>query len=137
MIKVAGVWEQGWIAPYSEFDLWHFPLREFKVDEWYMSPVSGMAKRGKLLTEVPGIVTAIIDNPDLTPVYVDEEGETFLADFDHPADVLYIFGRAGFSPWKVRNGWQRSIRIETPAGGSLLWPHQCVPLVLYDRERKQ
>jgi hypothetical protein len=131
MIKVAGVWELGWNTPILEVNLWQFPLRDFGVSEWYMAPVSGIAN--KKVTEIAGINEAIELNPDLTPVYVDELGEEPLKDFEHPEDVLYIFGKAAFSPWASNGKRGRSIRIETAEDKALLWPHQCACLVLYDR----
>lgn len=130
MIKVIGVWELGWTAPISEHPLWDFPLRSFAVDEWYMTPVSGIAKR---VTEVGSIDDAISLNPDLTPIYVDENGEEELRSFQHPENALYILGKAGYSPWAANNKQGRSLQIETVVGGGMMWPHQCIPIVLYDR----
>ena len=134
MIKIAGVWELGWNAPLSEYDLWLF-LRDFAVDEWYMSPVSGISKRD--VTEVPCITDAIEANPDLTPVYVDEKGETPLRSFQHPENPLYVFGKVGKSPWSANGKKGISVRIETPGEHGLIWPHQCLAIVLYDRISKQ
>lgn len=131
MIKVAGCWELGWNTPLLEYPLWHFPLRDFKVDEWYMTPVSGIAKNGVI--ELRNMVEVIDANRHLEPVYVDEQGEASLQDFEHPADVLYIFGKAAYSPWREHGKQGRSVRIETPQRKALLWPHQCACLVLYDR----
>lgn len=134
MIKVAGVWELGWNAPLSEFDLWNFPLRAFEVEEWYMMPVSGILK--PRVTEVYHIQEAITVNPGLIPVYLDEDGAESLRDFVHPEDALYILGKAGFSPWRANDKKGLSVKIETPQGGGLLWPHQCIAIVLYDRVMK-
>ncbi|MEX2007535.1 MAG: hypothetical protein WD992_02065, partial [Candidatus Levyibacteriota bacterium] len=73
IVKVAGIWEQGWNTPFLEYDLWVHPLQEFGVDGWYMSPVSGITKSSNL-TEVADIQEAIKANPDLTVVWVDEKG---------------------------------------------------------------
>ena len=131
MIKVAGTWELGWNTPLFEYDLWNFPLRDFGVHEWYMAPVSGINK--KKVTEVVDIQAAIDLNPNLTPVYVDEKGAESLKEFVHPEDVLYIFGKASYSPWVSHGMRGRSIQIATVEDKALLWPHQCACLVLYDR----
>ena len=130
MIKVVGVWEQGWNAPLSEFPLWDFPLRSFDVDEFCMTPVSGIAAR---VTEAATIEDVIAANPGLVPVYIDENGAEDLATFDHPEDALYILGKAGYSPWKAHGEKGRSLRIETSVGGGMMWPHQCVTMALHDR----
>ena len=132
MIKVAGCWEQGWNTPILEYDLWFFPLKEYGVDEFIMTPVSGIDRK---VTEYKDICDVIIDNEDLTIVYVDEEGEEELEDFDHPENALYICGKANFSPMKVM-GNARSVRIQTTNHGGRLWPHQAMCLVLDDRKRK-
>ena len=134
MIKVAGMWEFGWSTPITEYDLWNFPLRDFAVDEWYMSPVTGIAKNN--LSELANIKESIELNPDLVPVYIDEKGETELQDFEHPENVLYILGRAASSPYTSNGSTGLSIRIQTPAMGGMLWPHQCIAMVLYDRMQK-
>lgn len=134
MIKVAGVWEQGWNTPLSEYDLWAYPLRDFEVDEWYMTPISGIDRPA--ITELKSLDEVIALNPDLIPVYVDEEGETDLRDFDHPENVLYICGKASYSPWRASGATGKSIRIKTIQDKGLLWPHQCMALILYDRMLK-
>lgn len=131
MIKVAGIWELGWNTPIMEYDLWHFPMRDFKVDEWYMSPISGINK-GKI-TEIATIRESIDLNPDFTPIFVDENGSEDLADFKHPENALYILGKAGGSPMIKTD---MSVKIETKEGKGLLWPHQAICIVLHDRLKK-
>lgn len=133
MIKVAGVWEFGWNTPLQEFDLWAFPLRDYNVDEFIMSPVTGIQRK---VTEFVTFEDVISANPGLTPVFVEEEGAGYLDDFEHPADALYLFGRAGYSPWKARGKKGLSVKIETASGKGLLWPHQCATTVLRDRMLK-
>lgn len=134
-IKVAGMWELGYCAPLTEFDLWAFPLRDFGVAEWIMAPVSGIGKR---VTEVEQISEAFDANPELTVVFVDEKGETPLQDFQHPEDALYVLGRASFSPLLSLGHTVKhvSVKIETKEGKGLLWPHQAIAVVLYDRAKK-
>jgi tRNA(Leu) C34 or U34 (ribose-2'-O)-methylase TrmL len=134
-IKVAGMWELGWCAPLTEFDLWAFPLRDFGVAEWIMAPVSGVQKK---VTEVAGIDAAIAANPELTVVFVDEDGATPLQEFRHPEDALYVLGRASSSPMRSFGAAHEhvSVRIETQEAKGLLWPHQAIAIVLYDRARK-
>lgn len=131
MVKVAGLWEFGWNVPLVEHDLWNFVIRDFKVDEWCMSPVSGIAKP---VVERHNTRTFIDDNPSLTPIIIDENGDVPLREFSHPEDVLYVFGKVGRSMLSL--GYQ-SVRVETPAQDGLLWSHQILSIVLYDRQVKQ
>jgi tRNA(Leu) C34 or U34 (ribose-2'-O)-methylase TrmL len=137
MVKVAGLWELGWNTPLQEHDLWVYPLRDFGVAEWHMSPVSGI--RSEYVKEVQ-------DLPDLLDaerkagtqvVFLDEDGETDLEDFAHPEDAIYVFGKASMSAYRA---YQRpgdlSIKVRTPNNLATLWPHQVAVMVLYDRWRK-
>jgi hypothetical protein len=131
MVKVAGCWELGWTTPIMEYDLWAFPLRDFKVDEYIMCPISGINRE---VTEFKTIEDIISANPDLTPVFLDENGEHKLEDFKHPENALYILGKASYSPFSARAKEGLSVRIEDSEG--LLWPHQAISIVLYNRRGK-
>jgi len=134
MIKVVGCWEFGWNTPFMESNLWRFPLSDFGVDEWIMTPVSGI-KSSKVI-EFEDIVSVIDSNPELTVVFIDEEGETSLSDYCHPENALYILGRASYSPFKTLKERGESVRIETCKNKGLLWGHQAAGIVLYDRMKK-
>ena len=134
MIKVAGAWELGWSAPISEYDLWAFMLRDFGVDEWIMSPVSGLHLTKRNFIEVPDLQQAITWNPDLAPVFVDEAGAVPLAEFQHPENVIYVLGKAAYSPLRsLKISGALSVRVETKENKGLLWPHQAAAIVLHDR----
>lgn len=137
VVKVAGIWEMGWNTPMAEFELWHFPLRDFRVDEFYMTPISGIDKE---VTELKSLDEAIERNQDLTVVFVDEKGETPLAKFAHPQRALYVLGRTSVSPMQlIKKDADLSVRIETKPDQSnegMLWAHQAISIVLYDRLRK-
>ncbi len=133
MVKVLGCWELGWSTPIMEFDLWHFPLRDFEVDELIMTPISGISQK---VTEYATIEDAINANKNLTPVFLDEDGEVELDVFIHPVDVLYIFGKASYSPFSARAKQGQSVKIETAQGKGMLWPHQAASIVLRDRHMK-
>lgn len=135
MIKVAGFWNFGWTTPIEEFHLWNMVRRDFEVDEFIMCPVTGIQKN---VTEHKDL-QEVIDNNDLTIVFVDESGETWLEDFEHPKNVLYILGKTSFSAYRSVAGSGKfiSVKIRTPAGKALLEPHQAISIVLYDRMLKQ
>lgn len=137
MIEVVGVWETGWNYPLMEASEWEMMLREFNIDQLNMTPVSGIAApwgNKPWLTEYASVEDAVTDKPGLTPVYVDENATVELQDFEHPADALYVFGRAGFAP-AIPEG-ALSVKISTPCPGCL-WAHEACAIVLYDRHRKQ
>ena len=131
-VKVVGAWEFGWSTPIMEYDLWHFTMRDFAVDQWIMTPISGITQQN--ITERFNIPNVVSNNPTLTPIYVDENGEADLEVFVHPADCLYIFGKASYSPWVAAGSpANSSVKIVTPLQAGLLWPHQAAGIVLYDR----
>ena len=134
VVKISGCWELAWNTPIKEKDLWML-LRDFGVDEWCMSPISGI-DHGKV-TEYRDHTEAIKKNPKLKVIYVDEAGEKPLSSFRHPKNCLYVFGRASMSPWVADGKPEKcSIRIDTPKNKALLWPHQAASIVLYDRFMK-
>lgn len=143
MIKVAGLWELNWNNPLSESWMWSFVLREFGVKDWAMTPVTGIIHNekwtGMALNEYHNIDDLLHNESgdDVVRVYVDENGTTELSEFQHPENVLYIFGNAGTRPMvsRFRDG-DVSLRIDTPGHSGVLWPHQVLLTVLYDRYKK-
>ena len=130
MIEVAGVWEQGWSVPITEADQWEVVLREFGVARLNMTPVSGIVRSWTY--EYPSIEELLEDRSHLAPVFVDEHSDVELGEFQHPQDALYVFGRVSYSPWR---GEGQSLKIPTEKPG-MLWPHQALAIVLYDRGLK-
>jgi hypothetical protein len=134
MIKVAGIWEQGWNTPFLEFDLWVYPLRDFEVDEFYMTPITGIQKK---VNEKATIEEVIAENKDLDVVWIDEAGETLLSEFKHPENALYIMGKTQKKPMVgLKKRGDFSVRIETKkdkSNNGMLWAHQAISIVLYDR----
>jgi len=135
-VGVGGLWELGWSAPISEADLWRYPARDFAVDRWCMSPVSGIFN--KHVVEYEHVEDLLEANRDLTIVFVDEHAEVELGDFEHPDDAFYMFGKANSTPYPhfARDG-DLAVRFDTVSGTQgLVWPHQALAIVLYDREVK-
>lgn len=141
-VAVAGLWELGWNNPLMESYQWTFVLRDFGVKRWYMSPVTGIIhnehRNGVIDLKEANDFQDILDlGEDLTRVYVDEKAETLLPHFDHPRNALYIFGRAGVSTMNAhRREGDLAVKIPTVQNKGVLWPHQCLLTVLYDREIK-
>jgi len=134
MVKVAGIWELGWSTPIMEYDLWAFVAQDFGVDEWIMSPVSGIKK--PRITEVPDIFEFIKNENPEHLVFVDEQAETDLDDFEHPKDATYILGITTLSPWVALKKQGNAVKIPTPVQVGGFWGHQAIGIVLYDRLMK-
>lgn len=132
-IGVLGTWERGYIAPINEADLWKFPLRDFRVDLWMMVPVSGIAEAD--LREFPDMKSALDRYREkFSIVFLDENAGDELADFRHPKNALYVFGRVGYNPaGALARPGDYDVRIGTGASAGLLWPHQAAAIVLYHR----
>jgi hypothetical protein len=137
-VKVVGFWNFGWTVPISEFHLWEMIVRDFHVHEHIMCPVSGIDRK---VTEYKNMIDMFDNvfkkNPGIIPVFIDEEGEVELQEFDHPSNALYILGKTSYSAWKSNGKKGRSVRIQTPAENSMLEPHQALAIVLYDRMLKE
>ncbi len=135
MIRVAGIWELGWNTPLKEIELWEFPLRDFGVERFYMTPISGIASNA--VTERAAMEEVLSENSDMTIVFVDERAPVSLTTFVHPENALYVFGKASLSSMVAYGRTQdRAVKIDTVANAGLLWPHQAAAIVLYDRMLK-
>ena len=133
MIQVAGTWELGWSSPITEIDHWGMAMRSFGVERIAMTPVSGIQSR--FLDEYQTIEDLLEAKQDMTFVFVDEDGEAELKDFQHPENALYIFGKANYTPFPTHGEGHLSVRIDCELKG-MLWPHQAMSVVLYDRASK-
>lgn len=135
-VEVAGIWEVGWNVPLSESVLWEMVLMEFGVERLNMTPISGITTKGNKpwISEYRSLDEVIADKTHLTPVFLNENAETTLQEFEHPEDVLYCFGRTSQTP--VAPDHAVSVRIDNVKPGCL-WAHQACAVVLYDRSQKQ
>lgn len=138
-VKVAGIWELNWNSPLVESWQWTFPLREFEVGDWAMSPVTGIKHNGshaglelEEYDSIKNMVNTFADDT-YTRVFIDENGATPLEEFVHPEKAVYFFGNAGRTPAEYKTENDVSVKIATPANAGVLWPHQCLVTVLYDR----
>ena len=131
-VTLLGLWESGWLEPKVEAFMWRQLASAFAVDELALCPEK-LAPRtslrqfnsvGDALRELKG-----------TRVFLDpNEGES-LADFVHPQEAVYIFGRAGDD----NRRWAKDatfVRIVTPAPVDFFALHAAA-IVLYDRETKR
>lgn len=141
-ITVVGHWELGYSAPLTELLLWAWPLREFAVEDWRMWPVSGVRNaesRSVTLTEFENI-DAALEGLSGTRVFVEPDNPSFPLDtvmlhkFEHPEDAIYIFGSNHFNP-TVGRITDRDVALQVPTvdNRGVLWAHQVMVTVLYDR----
>ena len=132
---MAGMWEVGWNTPIKEAEQWEFPLRDFGIDEFVMSPVSGI--QNAAVKEVANMETFLDEQraANYTIVFVDESASDNLTDFQHPLDnVVYVFGRASLSPMVAfSKPGDLKVKIPTKRNQGLLWAHQAATLIAYDR----
>jgi hypothetical protein len=145
-IRIAGHWEIGWNTPIKEAELWNFPLRDFGIKIWYMWPVTGI-RHGESqwvkLREKHSFEEILAENQDVPHVYMEPNNPCFkdkgsdLRDFQHPEDVLYVFGSNHFNPTvgHLREE-DKMITLPTIRNNGVLWPHQVLVALLYDRMAK-
>jgi hypothetical protein len=108
-------------------------VREFRVDLWTMAPVTGIAEGNLREFRDLGEILRAVRNR-FTIVFVDENARTELAEFQHPREAFYVFGRIAHSPTpELARPNDCGVRIDTPAKTGLLWPYQVAPVVLYHR----
>lgn len=142
-VAVAGHWEIGYNTPIIEANYWNFPLRDFEVPKWLMTPVSGISHNQKTyvdLEEFTDYNSMLNSCTDLVRVFVEprtqhENPDTiWLHDFEHPQDCVYVFGSAHYNPTIAHLREQDFVvTIKTVQDRGVLWAHQCFPLVLHDR----
>lgn len=147
MIKVAGHWEFGFNTPYNEAYYWSMPMRDFKIKDWLMVPVTGIRnqeERSVDLTEFDSYDSLLEYCGDIKRVFLEPRTEhqnpdtIWLHDYTHPEECVYVFGSAHYNPtvFHAREG-DDVVSIKTEIDSGLLWSHQCLPIVLYDRMMKQ
>jgi hypothetical protein len=147
VIKVAGHWEMEWNTPIKEAELWNFLLRDFGIKDWYMWPVTGIKHNEEAsvhLHERDTFDQILEENKDLAHVFLEPDNPVYphngidLRKFKHPKKVLYIFGSNHFNPilaYKKKN--DVSVTIPTIDNKGVLWPHQCLAILLYDKLVKE
>ena len=146
-VKIAGHWEIGYHAPVTEAYYWNVVLREFQIKDWLMVPVSGIKnneEREITLTEFSDYDSMLESTGDLTRVFLEPRTNhqnpdtTWLHEFEHPEDCVYIFGSAHYNP---TIGYKRPedhvVTIKTRIDHGLPWSNQCLAIVLYDRMIKE
>jgi hypothetical protein len=146
VIVVAGHWDIGYLTPIIEHYRWALPLRDFDVDEWAMCPVAGILNTEKSrlpLREFPDYEAMLTFYADLPRVFLEPRtprqnpATTWLHEFTHPTDALYVLGSAHYNPTiqHARDG-DTVVSVKTARDGGVLWSPQVATLALYDRQVK-
>lgn len=128
MIVVGAIWEQGWFDFETEFNLWNFPLLDLGVDEFAMTPISGI-KNNKV--KEFNNVKDLVEYYNLPIIIGTEYGESTLQDFKHPENALYLFNRTSGGELPIKADY--TLKIETVLNKGMLWGHQAASIILYDR----
>jgi len=145
MIKILGHWEIGYHAPITEQYYWSLPIRDFGETEWHMVPISGIkcAEQKVNLTEWKSYDDFFNFHSDLTRVFIEPRTEhqnpitTWLHEFKHPEDCVYIFGSAHLNPTLSHCRKQDVVvSIKTAQDKGVFWADQAMCIVLYDRLMK-
>ncbi len=147
MVFVLGAWDLSYHAPITEQYYWSFPLRDFGVAEWHMSPVSGIRNREYRqvkLTEWPDYDSFFEAHPDLPRVFLEPRTKhqnpdtTWLHDFTHPEECVYVCGSAHYNP-TLRHCREEDtvVTVKTAIDNGVMWGHQAACVALYDRLQKQ
>lgn len=146
-VEVLGHWDIGYHAPITEQFYWSFPLRDFKVDVWNMTPVSGIRNsesRQVELKEWMSYDEYFQENADKTRIFLEPRTHhhnpdtVWLHDFAHPEDCVYILGSAHYNPTlKYHREQDYIVSVKTPCDQGLMWADQVICIALYDRMLKQ
>lgn len=145
MVKVLGHWELGYHAPITEQFYWSLMLRDFGITDWNMVPRSGItcSERDVKLTEWQTYADFFAFHPGLKRVFIEPLGmhvheSTWLHQFTHPEDCVYVFGSAHYNPVIAnrRQDFDPVVTIKTQQDAGVLWADQACALVLYDRQVK-
>lgn len=129
MVVIASIWEQGWFDYKTELNLWHFPMKDFGVDEIAMTPISGIEVNNKV--KEFNNVDEIIEHYKLPVILCTVKGKSSLKDFKHPKNALYLFNRT--SGGVIVENPDYSLKIETKLDKGMLWGHQAASIIMYDR----
>ncbi len=155
MLKILGHWEIGYHAPITEQYYRALPIRDFGLTDWNMIPKSGInnVEQGVNLTEWKNYEEFFETYPELTRVFLEPRTEhhnpdtTWLHDFKHPDDCVYVFGSAHYNPTLkhyrdtaiTKSGKiykDHIVTVKTEQDKGVLWADQALVVTLYDRMLK-
>ena len=131
MIVVGAVWEDGWFDNKNELNLWHFPMKDFGVDELAMTPIRGMNvnKVREFST-----INEMVEYYKLPIIVCTEDGDSELERFIHPENAIYLFNRTSGGNMSCVPDFK--LKIDTRLNKGMLWGHQAASIILHDRFKK-
>jgi hypothetical protein len=142
-VYVVGKWDYGYLLPLPEHYMWSLVLRDFGVSNWWMCPVSGIRnnEESKVPLNEREYYNEIFDelDPSLPRIFLEPKSDQtpnteWLRDFNHPNSCIYVFGSAHFNPTlSFKREGDLIVSIETIKNQGLLWSHECLGILLYDR----
>lgn len=134
-VAVAGLWDFGYNCPISEVPLWLHPIRDFAVDEWHMSPVSGIdCPKIHEWARAEEMISSLRSRLHLVFVTEAHQGAVELDDFLHPKNACYVFGKSTWSPFMSLAGADDCVvRCATPTGLGLSLAPSVLFTVLWHR----
>lgn len=136
-VSVLGMWER-WLEPERfERRVWKNAIDAFEVDHWAMCDVNGgpfsspvqHADLTTMLAAHPGPKTFLIPPHSI-------EGAVNLAEYVHPVNAIYVFGRGGENLVKHVTPADEVVSIHMPLDGNELYAAVAAGMVLYDRRVK-
>ena len=143
MVHVLGHWELNYHAPVTEQFYYSFMLRDFGVKNWHMIPLSGIRNNEEnhvLLLEWASYDEFFKAFPDLPRVFLEPRTErfnpetTWLHEFEHPEDCVYITGSAHYTPSIAHKREEDTVvSVKTAIDNGVLWGEQALAITLYDR----
>ena len=108
MITLVGRWENGWLDYRVEYFMWKQLAAAYGVNRIAMV---GQSNESRIpIDQYDSMEEALVScTGDL--VFIEPKGEVSLVDYDHPGDVVYVFGNAMNDNLKHAG---TTVRIDTP-----------------------
>ncbi len=145
-VIVAGHWEIGYMTPIMEANYWNLLLRDFGIEHWMMNPVSGIRHNESQkvdLKEFHDFEEMLKSCDDLPRVFIEPRTKhqnpdtTWLHEFEHPENCVYVFGSAHYNPTLIHKRDQDVVvSVKTVRDDGVPWANQIAAIVLYDRMMK-
>jgi hypothetical protein len=107
-ITLVGMWEKDWLDPKIELFMWKQLCHAFKVDRLVMVPPL-LSKRDSV--DQYDSIEEALESCEGQRVILEPKGDVMLHNFEHPSQVVYIFGNAWRDNQRIDGV---KVRIDTP-----------------------
>jgi len=136
-VTVLGMWER-WLEPERfERRVWKQTIQAFGVDRWGMCDVHGGPFSSPV--QYPDIEAMLADHPGRKTFLIPPgrtERTVDLADYTHPSQAIYVFGRGGENLVRHLTDEDDAVAIHTPYQADL-YAAVVLAAVLHDRSVKR